>query len=95
MAQSLSHAARWAAVVAATIALVVAFSLPGAIAKSSSSDGESVVARRGRHHCGARRVYRHRDRGYRHHGGCGTASYGGCGTSYSSQGGCTIGGGCY
>ncbi|UUO04770.1 hypothetical protein M4951_15390 [Blastopirellula sp. J2-11] len=87
MAQSLNQAARWIVVVAATIALVVAFSLPSAGFFSASSS-ESVVAF-GRHRCGgARRVHRHR--GYR---SCGST---GCSTSYSpcSTGGCNVGGGC-
>ncbi|EAQ78768.1 hypothetical protein [Blastopirellula marina] len=94
MAQSLNQAARWVVVVAATIALIVAFSLPSAGFFSASSS-DSVVAFGRRHGCcGARRVHRHR--GYRSCGstGCG-ASYSACGAGGCNVGGgCTIGGGC-
>lgn len=92
LAKSLQHAVRVFGVVAGTIAMVVALTLPTVMAGSSSS---SDVALFGRHRChsGARHCGR-RYRSSCHAGGCSTGSCytGACSTGGCYTGGCTIGG---
>lgn len=88
-ASTLHQTARWFVVIAATIALVVAFSLPAATAVSY---GKSDVAWGRRGHCGGH-VHRHR-RVRSCYSGCGTGGCysGGCATGGCTVGGCTTGG---
>ncbi|MCC9608749.1 hypothetical protein LOC68_08710 [Blastopirellula sp. JC732] len=88
-ASSLQKAVRVFCVVAATVALVVALTLPTMMVSASSDSDVALFGRhRGHRHCG-RRCYSSCETGGCYTGGCTT---GGCTTGGCSTGGCTVGG---